>query len=338
MRTAAAAVIASLVSFAAAGSVYAAPEQNNTPAYGAPTQAAYAVDNDYNEGDNKKDNNGWQKAAAAPAYTQAPSYSAAANQGWESKTKSEENNKTGWENKSESDKKNDWEHKTSTSTSTGWEDNDYKTNEWDHKDYKTNEWDHKDSKTNEWEHKTESKTNEWEHKTESKTTEWEHKTETKTKTNEWEQKAESKTEYPKTWEKATTTTKIVSQYTTYCPEPTVVTVNEKQYTVTKATTLTITDCPCTIVEPCPTETAYVPPPHSEPVYHGETRAAVSPHSEPTYAPHSEPAYPPHSETEAFPAPTGYPKPPPVIVSGASSSFVHVGAAVFGAVIVGVLAL
>ncbi|PTB62919.1 hypothetical protein BBK36DRAFT_60021, partial [Trichoderma citrinoviride] len=43
-------------------------------------------------------------------------------------------------------------------------------------------------------------------------------------------------------------TKVVSQYTTYCPEPTTFTFNAKTFTVTEATTLTITDCPCTVVE------------------------------------------------------------------------------------------
>lgn len=47
-----------------------------------------------------------------------------------------------------------------------------------------------------------------------------------------------------------TTTKVVSQYTTYCPGPTTLSYAGKKYTVTKATTLTITDCPCTIVEVC----------------------------------------------------------------------------------------
>jgi hypothetical protein len=45
-----------------------------------------------------------------------------------------------------------------------------------------------------------------------------------------------------------TTTKVVSKYTTWCPEPTTVCIGTKTYTVTKPTTLTITDCPCTITE------------------------------------------------------------------------------------------
>lgn len=42
-------------------------------------------------------------------------------------------------------------------------------------------------------------------------------------------------------------TEVVTAYTTYCPEPTTIVTNGKTYTVTEATTLTITDCPCTIV-------------------------------------------------------------------------------------------
>jgi hypothetical protein len=45
-----------------------------------------------------------------------------------------------------------------------------------------------------------------------------------------------------------TTTKVVSAFTTYLPKPTIFTFGTNTYTVTEPTTLTITDCPCTIVE------------------------------------------------------------------------------------------
>ena len=45
------------------------------------------------------------------------------------------------------------------------------------------------------------------------------------------------------------TTEVVTALTTYCPAPTTITHGTKTYTVTKATTLTITDCPCTISKP-----------------------------------------------------------------------------------------
>lgn len=47
------------------------------------------------------------------------------------------------------------------------------------------------------------------------------------------------------------TTEVVTQYTTYCPEPTTITDGDNTITVTEPTTLTITHCPtgCTIKKP-----------------------------------------------------------------------------------------
>lgn len=53
----------------------------------------------------------------------------------------------------------------------------------------------------------------------------------------------------------TYTTEVVTAYTTYCPEPTTLTHGDKTYTITEATTLTITDCPCTISKPVLTTSA-----------------------------------------------------------------------------------
>ncbi|KAL8418041.1 hypothetical protein RB594_001594 [Gaeumannomyces avenae] len=50
----------------------------------------------------------------------------------------------------------------------------------------------------------------------------------------------------------TYTTEVVTALTTYCPEPTQITHGGKTYTITKATTLTITDCPCTVSKPVTT--------------------------------------------------------------------------------------
>jgi hypothetical protein len=50
---------------------------------------------------------------------------------------------------------------------------------------------------------------------------------------------------------ATTVTSIVTAITTYCPKPTTFTHGTRTYTVTKATTLTILDCPCTVTEVSP---------------------------------------------------------------------------------------
>ena len=46
------------------------------------------------------------------------------------------------------------------------------------------------------------------------------------------------------------TTKVYTdRYTTYCSEPTHISHGGKTYTVSSATTLTITDCPCTVTHP-----------------------------------------------------------------------------------------
>lgn len=61
------------------------------------------------------------------------------------------------------------------------------------------------------------------------------------------------------------TTIVVPTYTTICPSPTTFAFHNKTYTVTKPTTLTITNCPCTLSiytpPPVTTTTTYaVPPP------------------------------------------------------------------------------
>lgn len=48
---------------------------------------------------------------------------------------------------------------------------------------------------------------------------------------------------------ATVTTEVVTAFTTYCPAATTLTYNQKTYTISSATTLTITDCPCTLTRP-----------------------------------------------------------------------------------------
>jgi hypothetical protein len=63
----------------------------------------------------------------------------------------------------------------------------------------------------------------------------------------------------------TYTTEIVTAITTFCPEPTTVEYGGTTYTITEATTLTITDCPCTIKKPVTTISA--------PVYHNSTAPA-----------------------------------------------------------------
>lgn len=64
------------------------------------------------------------------------------------------------------------------------------------------------------------------------------------------------------WDNSTGTTTYTTVttdiYTTVCPSPTVFTQGTKTYTVTASTTLTITDCPCTITKPVIKPT-YTPP-------------------------------------------------------------------------------
>jgi hypothetical protein len=60
-------------------------------------------------------------------------------------------------------------------------------------------------------------------------------------------------------------TDVVTSYTTYCPEATVLTYNSVTYTITEATTLTVTNCPCTIVKPVTTSSVVVAP-TTAPVY------------------------------------------------------------------------
>lgn len=106
----------------------------------------------------------------------------------------------------------------------------------------------------------------------------------------------------------TYTTEIVKSIVTYCPEPTTLTHGDKTYTITKATTLTITDCPCTVTKPV----------HTAPVEVCKTCNVTVPK-------------PP---TPSAPAPTGGIKPttPPPVVAGAAKLSGAGLAAVLGAAI------
>ncbi|KAF2762749.1 hypothetical protein EJ05DRAFT_481638 [Pseudovirgaria hyperparasitica] len=75
----------------------------------------------------------------------------------------------------------------------------------------------------------------------------------------------------------TVVTTVVTAFTTVCPTPTTMTYNGKTYTVTASTTLTITNCPCTIThpagQPAPTPPAGKPapaPPAGTPASHAGT--------------------------------------------------------------------
>ncbi|TKA76409.1 hypothetical protein B0A49_05396 [Cryomyces minteri] len=82
-------------------------------------------------------------------------------------------------------------------------------------------------------------------------------------------------------------TEVVTAYTTYCPAPTSIVHGNQTYTVTEATTLTITNCPCTITKPATSaaatstlvaplsSSAVVAPVSSTPVYTNGTIVATS---------------------------------------------------------------
>ncbi|KAF7543209.1 hypothetical protein G7046_g10044 [Stylonectria norvegica] len=94
------------------------------------------------------------------------------------------------------------------------------------------------------------------------------------------------------------TTEVVDVYTTYCPGPTELTHGGKTYTITEATTFTITDCPCTITKPVITTSAVVCHNCPAPGYTNSTLISV-----PTTVPGGKPG---KGETATVPgsAPTG----------------------------------
>jgi len=69
------------------------------------------------------------------------------------------------------------------------------------------------------------------------------------------------------------TTEVHTAYTTVCPASTELTFNGVTYTATASTTLTITNCPCTIVKPVTTSSVVAPSP--APVYPNGTTVAVT---------------------------------------------------------------
>jgi len=88
-------------------------------------------------------------------------------------------------------------------------------------------------------------------------------------------------------EAPTYTTEVVTEYTTYCPGPTEITHGGITYTATSETTLTITNCPCTITYPvtssvvteCSTCSTYAPRSRlALPTRPSPSRALVSPPS------------------------------------------------------------
>ncbi|GAP83160.1 putative CLOCK-CONTROLLED PROTEIN 6 [Rosellinia necatrix] len=90
----------------------------------------------------------------------------------------------------------------------------------------------------------------------------------------------------------TYTTAVVTSYETYCPGPTQITYGTNTYTVTEATTLTITDCPCTVSVPVYTTSSVI----------CSTCSSSSP-SSPAYPTLSVPSYPSSNSTAVYPTST-----------------------------------
>ncbi|KAH6649773.1 hypothetical protein F5144DRAFT_597300 [Chaetomium tenue] len=114
------------------------------------------------------------------------------------------------------------------------------------------------------------------------------------------------------------TTEVVTAVTTYCPGPTTITHGENTYTVTEATTLTISDCPCTIKVPVTTISSVVCN-NCPPAYHNSTSAAPPAVSTPV----GTVSLPP------VPVPTTTATSPPIETAGAGRAVALSGGALAG---------
>ncbi|ATY62483.1 hypothetical protein A9K55_007701 [Cordyceps militaris] len=123
-----------------------------------------------------------------------------------------------------------------------------------------------------------------------------------------------------------TVTEVVDVWTTYCPEPTHLTMNNKTYTVTEACTFTITDCPCTITRTIPTHHPVIPANNNHPANNDKPSGNKGP--APTAAP---PA------TTASQCPGGKDC-APVVVAGAGQNTAAYGMALVGVLAAGAFAL
>ncbi|KAL8947770.1 MAG: hypothetical protein Q9222_005991 [Ikaeria aurantiellina] len=121
------------------------------------------------------------------------------------------------------------------------------------------------------------------------------------------------------------TTEVVTAFTTFCPVSTQITHGGETYTVTSATTLTITNCPCTVTKPvistpvvycstCPPTSAVSPIVPSSPVVSVPTVAPVPTSSPVPVIPSSSvpvPVIPSGSPVAPIPITTGTSGPAPV---------------------------
>ncbi|KAI9851734.1 MAG: hypothetical protein M1838_002949 [Thelocarpon superellum] len=123
------------------------------------------------------------------------------------------------------------------------------------------------------------------------------------------------------------TTDVVTSFTTYCPASTTLTHNGVTYTVSSATTLTITNCPCTITKPvstpvpvAPVSVAPVASPIVSPIFSNTTAPAAAPATPATTVPGA-----------AAPTTATTPSKAPLFSSPANKAFAASGAGLAGLV-------
>jgi len=117
------------------------------------------------------------------------------------------------------------------------------------------------------------------------------------------------------------TTEVHTAYTTVCPAATELTFNGQTYTVTESTTLTITNCPCTVVKPVTTSSVVycnTCAPTSAPVYTNATTAA------PTVAPTTT-----KGSVGTTVVPTSKPSSTPITASSGNKAFALSGVSLAG---------
>merc|ERR1711939_393281 len=129
-------------------------------------------------------------------------------------------------------------------------------------------------------------------------------------------------------------TDVVTAYTTYCPEPTKITHKGETYTVSEATTLTITNCPggCTVTKPASSAVISSAPAVPETTAPVET-APVETTPVPLPSPSGAPYYPSANGTNptapygsGVPAGTGAPAGTGSSATGSSTAPAYTGAA------------
>merc|ERR1711977_742582 len=123
-------------------------------------------------------------------------------------------------------------------------------------------------------------------------------------------------------------TDVVTAYTTYCPEPTKITHKGETYTVSEATTLTITNCPggCTVTKPASSAVVSVCSTCSSAPVVPETTAPVETAPVAMPMPSAGAPYPSANGTTTAPYGTGVPAGTGSSATGSSAAPAYTGAA------------